>query len=221
MPNERERWAREHWGRGLAYEAWKATMTQNRDRVEANERNVRIEDHASRAFERVPRPLRVVAVAADWCGDVVANLPVLARLAKETGKLDVRVFERDGPTSPIDLCLNQGKFKSIPVFAFFDQDWNEVGVFIERPDSVTDRRAQRRREIYASRPEFGSPDAPADQLPEDVRARLQEELQKMRDEMADWANGEVIREIGAIAIGRSTWGGARQREAGPAAAGGA
>ena len=210
MPNDRERWARENWDRGLTYPAWKATMTRNLERVEANEKRVRIAEHAREAFQRVDRPLRVAAVAADWCGDVVANLPVLARLAEATGKLDVRVFKREADWSPIHFHLNQGAFKSIPVLAFFDQDWNEVGTFVERPDSVTELRAKRRAEIYASRPEFGSPDAPVDQLPDDVRARLQQELQKMRDETTDWANGEVIREIGAIALGRARWGGVRQ-----------
>ncbi|MGH2377279.1 MAG: thioredoxin family protein [Candidatus Limnocylindria bacterium] len=212
--SDRERWAREHWESGLTYDAWKRSMTRNLDRVEANDRRVKIEDHTRRAFEQVERRLRVVAVGADWCGDVIANLPVLARLAKETGELDVRVFERDGAASPIDFYLNQGAFKSIPVFAFFDADWKEVGVFIERPESVTETRARKRHEIFAAHPEFGSPDAPPDQLPEDVRARLQQEVQKMRDGMADWADGEVIREIGAIALGQAKRGGARQPDQG-------
>lgn len=196
--NDRERWAREHWDEGVAYDAWKRTMTRNLDRVEANEGLVKIDPADRAAIQHLRRPVRVVVLAADWCGDVVANLPVLAKLAEATGKLELHVFERDGAASPIDMYLNKGQFKSIPVFAFFDQDWNEIGVFTERPDSVTERRAQRRREIYASRPEFGSPDQPADQLPEDVRLALQGELQKMRDETRDWANGEVVREIRGI-----------------------
>jgi hypothetical protein len=34
-----------------------------------------------------------------------------------------------------------------------------------------------------------------DQLPEDVRARLQAELQKMREETVPFANAEVQREL--------------------------
>jgi hypothetical protein len=208
--NERERWAREHWDRGLAYEDWKRTMTRNLDRVEANERAVTISREDREAMAKLRPPLRVAALAADWCGDVIANLPVLARLAAETKALDVRVFERDSDFSPIDMYLNQGQFKSIPVFAFFDQDWNEVGTFFERPEAVTELRARKRREVYASRPEFGSPDAPADQLPDDVRAALQAALQQMRDETRDAANAEVIRELRAIAERRARSGGARQ-----------
>ena len=75
------------------------------------------------------------------------------------------------------------------------QSYRELGHWIERPASVTERRAQERKRIFAAHPEFGSSDAPVDQLPEDVRTRLQAELQKMRDDMVPFANSEVQREL--------------------------
>ena len=51
-------------------------MTRNRERFDANEARVRIGADDLAALKRA-RPLRVVALAADWCGDVIANLPVL------------------------------------------------------------------------------------------------------------------------------------------------
>lgn len=199
---------RERFEQGMTYDAFKASMTRNQERFFENELRVRLSKADVEPFRR--RPLRVMALAADWCGDVIANLPVLGIIAKEAGTLDVRVFERDANPDLMDQYLNQGKFKSIPVFAFFDDDWTEVGVFIERPEAVTERRAKERRAIFAAHPEFGPPDAPVDQLPEDVRARLQQALQKMRDDMADWANAEVVRELRAIAEGQITRGGSRQ-----------
>lgn len=201
----------DRFARGQTYDEFKASMTRNRERFDANEARVRLSPDDLAAFKSA-RPLRVMALAADWCGDVIANLPVLGRVVKDSGRLDLRVFERDANADLMDQYLNQGQYKSIPVFAFFDDDWNEVGVFIERPDAVTELRARKRREVYAAQPEFGSPDAPPDQLPEDVRARLQAELQKMRDETTDQANAEVIRELRAIVEGRARWGGASQRQ---------
>jgi hypothetical protein len=173
-------------------------MTRNRERLEANERRLVIDPSDLAAFQRLPRPLHVLVLAEDWCGDVIANLPILGRLAADSGKLDLRIFLRDQNPDLMDQYLNRGVYRSIPVFAFFDQDFNEVGRFIERPDSVTELRAARRREIYASNPEFGSPDAPIDQLPEEVRARLQAAIAAMREETAPFANAEVIRELRAI-----------------------
>jgi hypothetical protein len=189
---------RERFEQGMTYAAFKAQMTRNRERFEENERRF-IPDPADLAvFQQLPRPLNVLVLAEDWCGDVIANLPVLGRLAEASGKLNLRIFLRDQNLDLMDQYLNQGKFRSIPVFVFFDDDFNEIGRFIERPASVTELRARKRLEIYARHPEFGSPDAPVDQLPEDVRQRLQAELAAMREETTPFANAEVVRELRAI-----------------------
>jgi thiol-disulfide isomerase/thioredoxin len=190
---------RARFEQGLTYEAYKDQMTRNRDRLEENERWVDLNKEDLAAFRALPRPVKVVVLAEDWCGDVIANLPVLGRLAKETGKLDVRIFLRDQNDDIMQRYLNKGQFKSIPVFVFFDDAFRELGHWIERPASVTEVRAKRRKDIFAAHPEFGSPDAPVDQLAEDVRLRLQTELAKMRDETTKFANAEVVRELREIA----------------------
>ena len=186
---------RARWGKGLTYDAFKAAMTRNQERFAQNESRVVLDPETVRTFKSLPQPLRVLVLAEDWCGDVIANLPILGRLLKEEPPLDVRIFYRDENLDLMERWLNQGKFQSIPVFVFFDQNFRELGHWIERPASVTERRAQERRRIFAAHPEFGSPDASPDQLPEDLRTRLQAELQKMRDNMVPFANAEVQREL--------------------------
>ncbi len=189
---------RERFEQGMTYAAFKAQMTRNRERFEENERRFTPDPADLAVFQQLPRPLNVLVLAEDWCGDVIANLPILGRLAEASGKLNLRIFLRDQNLDLMDQYLNQGKFRSIPVFVFFDDDFNEIGRFIERPASVTELRARKRLEIYARHPEFGSPDAPVDQLPEDVRQRLQAELAAMREETTPFANAEVVRELRAI-----------------------
>jgi hypothetical protein len=190
---------RARFDKGLTYDAYKEQMTRNRDRLEENEQRVDLSKEDLAAFRALPRPVKVVVLAEDWCGDVIANLPVLGRLSKESGKLDVRIFLRDQNDDIMQRYLNKGQFKSIPVFVFFDDAFRELGHWIERPASVTEVRAKGRKDIFAAHPEFGSPDAPVDQLAEDVRVRLQAELAKMRDDTAKFANAEVVRELREIA----------------------
>jgi hypothetical protein len=186
---------RARWDKGITYEAFKAAMTRNQERFAENESRVALDPEVVRTFKSLPQRLRVLVLAEDWCGDVIANLPVLGRLAKEVATLDVRIFYRDANLDLMERWLNQGKYQSIPVVVFFDQDFRELGHWIERPASVTERRAAERKRIFAAHPEFGSPDAPVDQLPEDVRALLQAELQKMRADTVPFANAEVQREL--------------------------
>ena len=186
---------RARWDKGITYDEFKAAMTRNQERFAQNESRVVLDPETVRTFKSLPKPLRVLVLAEDWCGDVIANLPILGKLDKEVPALDVRIFYRDQNLDLMERWLNQGKYQSIPVFVFFDENFRELGHWIERPASVTERRAAERKKIFAAHPEFGSPDASVDQLPEDVRTRLQSELQKMREGMVAFANGEVQREL--------------------------
>jgi len=189
---------RERFESGMTYDEFKARMTRNRERLEANEQAVQLTPEDLEPFRRLPRPLEVLVLAEDWCGDVVANLPILARLARESGKLNLRIFLRDQNLDIMDQYLNRGVFRSIPVFVFFDERMNEIGRFIERPDSVTELRERRRREIYAQHPEFGSPDAPPHDLPDEMRIELNRAIAAMREETRPFAEREVVRELRAI-----------------------
>ncbi len=189
---------RERFEQGLTYDAFKAQMTRNQERFEANERGVTFDPEDLAVFQRLPRPLNVLVLAEDWCGDVIDNLPILGRLAEETGKLNVRVFLRDQNLDLMDQFLNQGQFRSIPVFAFFDDQFHEIGHFIERPESVTERRSQLRAAAFAQHPEFGSPDTPIEQIPEDVRARLSQAMASGREESKRTDNRDVVQALGAI-----------------------
>ena len=183
---------------GLTYDEYKAQMTRNRDRVEANEARVKIDPEDLGVFRSISGPVHVLALAEDWCGDVIANLPVLGVLAREAGTLDLRIFLRDQNKDLMQRYLNQGKFESIPVFAFFDDKFDELGVFIERPASVTERRAEQRKQIHAEHPEFGTYGSSPDDLAEDVRARLTAEITKRREADVAWANREVVRALREI-----------------------
>lgn len=189
---------RERFEKGMTYEEFKAQMTRNRERIESVERQVEIDPADLAPFKDLPRPLNVLALAEDWCTDVINNLPVLARLAAESGRLNVRIFLRDQNPDIMDQYLKDGRFRSIPVFVFFDDDFNEMGRFIERPDSVTQLYARRRLDIFREHPEFGSPDAPVDQLPQEVRARLSQAMRAMYEEVRPFSNREVVRELRTI-----------------------
>lgn len=182
---------RERFDQGMSYDAFKAQMTRNQERFQANEQALVLDPADVAVFSNLPRPLDVLVLAEDWCGDVINNLPILGRLAAESGKLNVRIFLRDQNLDLMDQYLNQGQFRSIPVFVFFDEQFNELGRFIERPASVTERNAQIQREVYAEHPEFGSPDVPVTQLPEDLRLQVMQATAERR-EVARTANNQDV-----------------------------
>jgi Thioredoxin len=192
---------REQFESGMTYDAYKAQMTRNREQLEQNEKDVELKPEDVQAFRGLPQPINVMALAEDWCGDVVANLPVLGRLAQASnGKLNVRIHLRDQePGSQImDQYLNRGQFKSIPTLIFVDGNFRELGVWIERPDSVTKLREEKRQALYQQHPEWGDPNKPIAELPEEVRTQVQQATGAMRSETKPFANAEVARELREI-----------------------
>jgi hypothetical protein len=193
----------DRFANALTYEAYRAQMKQNRERFEKFERENVLREADVEAFRALPRTLRTVVLTEDWCSDAVATLPLLAALAERSGKLDVRVVLRDSNLDLMDAHLNKGKFRSIPTFIFYDEEWNEVGAWLEKPASIADLRVRLRHEIYASDAAFGSPDAPSSELPDAVRERLWAKLTKMRDDTTPECNREVIRELSELLLERA------------------
>jgi hypothetical protein len=187
---------------GLTYDAYKTQMTRNREQVEQNEKDVQLNSEDVQAFRDLPQSINVMALAEDWCGDVVANLPILGKLEQASnGKLNVRIHLRDQEpgTQIMDQYLNKGQFKSIPTFVFLDAGFNDRGVWIERPDSVTRAREEKRLALYAQHPEWGDPSKPIAELPEDVRTQIQQATAAVRADLKPWANSEVVRELRELA----------------------
>jgi selT/selW/selH-like putative selenoprotein len=191
---------KERFEQGLTYSAFKEQMTRNRDRLEHNEQTVEFSPDDLAYFSNLPEALNVLVLAEDWCGDVIANLPVLARLAEKTGTLNLRIFLRDQNLDLMDQYLYKGEFRSIPVFVFFDQAFRELGYWIERPAVMYEMQAQMRRELFASDPRLAgyTPDTPFGDLPEDIRAIVRDATSAFREQHRAFSDSEVVREIRAL-----------------------
>lgn len=190
--------SRERFEQGMTYEQFRAQMTRNQERFDENERLAELDPADLAAFKNLPQPVNVLVLAEDWCGDVIDNLPILGKIAKESGKLNLRVFLRDQNLDLMDQYLKDGQYRSIPVFAFFDQDFHELGRFIERPASVTERRAELRRQLSAQHPELGSPETPITQLTDEQRAKLMPLMAEARAASRAQDVRDVVRELRGI-----------------------
>ena len=185
---------------GLTYEEYKAQMTRNRERFDETEAAVTLSGDDFRFFQQLPQPLHVLALAEDWCGDVIANLPVLGRLAQASPQIDLRIFLRDQHLDIMDQYLKEGQFRSIPVFVLFDADFNELGHWIERPSKMTALQADMRANLFATEPLLAdiAPDTPMGQMPEAARDLIMQAFTAFRQEHRDYSNNEVVRELRAL-----------------------
>lgn len=90
------------------------------------------EDDRQELARSVQVPLFVIAFSEDWCGDCRINLPVMAKLSEAVPVLQLRCFSRDAhPDLATAFAVER-----IPTFIILNTNWQEIGRFVERPDSV-------------------------------------------------------------------------------------
>lgn len=193
----------ERFAQGMTYAEYKAQMTRNRERLEENEALAVLDPADVAYFRDLPRPINALVLAEDWCGDVLNNVPVLALLAEASGKINLRIFLRDQNLDIMDLYLKEGKYRSIPVVALFDADFQPIGHWIERPQSVSALMDEMRREIYATDDLFRdyTLDTSFGDLSEAARGRLMAAFANFRAEQRNFADREVVREIRTLVAG--------------------
>jgi thioredoxin family protein len=146
---------KERFAQGMTFQQYLDQMGTNKDKfVEfLNEIQIKPEDKA--ALGKLGKKLKLMVITEDWCGDALYNVPVVAKMVEGNPDIEMRVFLRDKNPDLIDQYLNQGMFKSIPVFAFFDENMKEVARLIERPQAHTDeiekKMLEARRALRAER----------------------------------------------------------------------
>jgi len=179
--------SRERFAQGLTADEFIAEMTRNQERFEDNlaAMNDFITDE-DRAFFG-GRRLSIAAIAEDWCTDVIQFLAPVIALARQVPDLELRVFLRDQNHDLIDQYLKQGKFRSVPVFVLYDERWNELGYFIERPEQVTREMAEETRRFAAAHPEIEGITRAYENMPEETRKAVSQNSSRYRwDNMLRW-----------------------------------
>jgi thiol-disulfide isomerase/thioredoxin len=120
---------------GLDYAAWLAAAEsgEQRDRMEAQRLALTLEPAVAGFLAALPRAVHVVAIAEDWCGDVVRHAPVLQRMAEAGAQLKVRYISREQhPEVFVRFLTNGGE--AIPKFIFLSDRFVECGSWGPMPE---------------------------------------------------------------------------------------
>ncbi len=129
----------QRYAQGFTYEGYLAQMPGNRESYQQSDAAFKLSSEDVVFFKDIVRRLggvKALAIVEDWCPDAHRGLPVTAKIARASG-MELRVFYRDKNPDIMNLYLNQGKFQSIPVFAFFDKNLRPLCHWIERPAVAT------------------------------------------------------------------------------------
>ncbi len=189
---------RERFERGMTLEQYQAQMTQNQAPFAENIAKVSLRPEDVAFFQGLPEPINVLAITEDWCGDALANIPVLAKVASETGKLNLRLFLRDQNLDLADQYLKEGKYRSIPVFVFFDQQMRALGHFIERPARATAEMAAATASLVAAHPDIPDLGGSFETMSDSSKMLRFQMLRQLRQQRGDAWNAMLLEDIAAL-----------------------
>ena len=78
----------------------------------------------------------LIAVAVDGCSDSVNTIPYLAHLVGATDSISMRVVSPDAGRHIMEAHKTVDGRAATPTVLILDADFNEIGVFIERPTEL-------------------------------------------------------------------------------------
>ena len=122
---------RERFEQGLTLQQYVDHMSVNRERFVDALDDVTIGPADAQILERLAGTRRVLVISEDWCGTCLAHVPFVAKLVERRPDIELRLFPRDANLDLMDQYLKKGRYRSIPVFAFFDGEMNELARFLE------------------------------------------------------------------------------------------
>ena len=151
----------ERFAQGMTYDEYMASVKVNKARIEEYYDNVSIGSDQTDALRELSGaeggPARMMIIGEDWCGDVVRELPVLARVAEAAG-LELRIFPRDENHDIMNEFLKEGKYMSIPVAVFYDQGHEYICHWIERSQVANREQGEIEAAIRSEEPAISDQD---------------------------------------------------------------
>lgn len=127
------------FAQGFTFEGYLDSIGENRSRFSPHITAFQLAPADTNYFKQAVKNaggIKVLAIGEDWCPDVHRGLPIVAKIAESSG-MELRFFPRDKNLDLINLFLKEGKYQSIPVFAFFNNDLKYLCHWIERPAAAT------------------------------------------------------------------------------------
>ncbi|NNM67325.1 MAG: hypothetical protein HKM06_04855 [Spirochaetales bacterium] len=191
MPIPQQRLERA-FSEALSWTGFLELMKVNRATIEANFQAHKILPAELQVFSHPLKPFKVLALVHDWCGDVVANLPIFARL-EQAGVLSLSILEKNPHNTDLGLLYpHRSGEVHIPIYIVLNAEGRELGHFIERSPAMDKRMEQWIDDFWSRRP--GHPESKRGfaELSEATRGELLEWLNQQRQAVRTEERQEIL-----------------------------
>lgn len=127
------------------YETWLAGSEYevNRESMETIYKEFQFAPPFEAFLSGLSRDVHVLAIAEDWCPDVIRHVPILQKMNSVTPHVKVRYVSRESHPEVLVRHLTTGG-ESIPKFIFFNHEFVECGSWGPMPNAYRETIARGR-----------------------------------------------------------------------------
>jgi thioredoxin-like negative regulator of GroEL len=143
-------------------------------------------------------PFTFLVITEDWCIDSVQFIPVLVKLAQEIPGLEIKVLRRDEHKDLAGNYRRKDGYQAIPVIIAFDEDGNELGSLVERPEQASREMAEETRRFQEANPDLEGIRRNVDRMPEETKAKVKANSRKWRLKQQDRFASYLLEELREI-----------------------
>jgi hypothetical protein len=181
----------------ITFEEFVSAADNFTDEFRANYLAATLDDRDRAALAGIEDSVDVLAIVEDWCPDVVANLPILARIANDTKKIRLHVLVRDDQTRDVaDSYPHEGR-SHIPTYVLSDPAGAELGVIVERTAAIQELVDRFLESFFTAHPELDRATFPAG-ITDELKSELTESTLRLRRELRDLERSSLIAAIAGI-----------------------
>lgn len=103
-----------------------------KQKIEKIKNSINMDKKLMNKIKRIQKKIYILVFAEDWCPDCQINLPGVSFICDLNSNINLRIVSREGNEETLNKYKFNGKPK-IPTFIIMDQDFEEMGIFIELP----------------------------------------------------------------------------------------
>ncbi|CAH2215273.1 thioredoxin family protein [Tepidibacter aestuarii] len=103
-----------------------------KEKIEKIKNSINMDKKLMNKIKSVQKKIYILVFAEDWCPDCQINLPGVSFICDLNVNINLRIVSRERNEEALNKYSFNGKPK-IPTFIIMDEDFEELGVFIELP----------------------------------------------------------------------------------------
>lgn len=125
----------EEWNKAVKYADFVKNARENIELMKARYNDFQFNESDLETLGSIQNDIKILVIGTERCTDTAGNLPILAKMADASPKIQLRILDSDSNVDFHQQFKVNGK-KKTPVVLFLSKDYEELCRWVERSNAA-------------------------------------------------------------------------------------